>query len=660
MTAEPAPSPPLAARLAAIARQEQFLEVVDRDEAMRRFLAAVEPHALAPETVGLWDALGRVLSGDVSAPVDAPPFDRSVVDGFALRAVDTEGATEASRRRLRLNAEVLACGTASAIEVEAGMATVIATGANMPRGADAVVLVEETEVEETADGAFVVLRKPAAPGQFIGSAGSDIARGETMLRRGARIGAREIAQLAAVGIAEIAVVRRPVVAVLSTGDELVPPGRPLRPGAIYDANGAAIAATVAENGGVPLPFGIIPDDADRLAAAMEQALAAADLVVLSGGTSKGAGDLSTRVIARLGAPGILVHGVALKPGKPLCLAKVREKPLVVLPGFPTSAMFTFHAFVVPVIRTLAGLPTEPETEFEATLSTRLASERGRSEFVMVSLVENPDDGFAAVPTAKGSGAVTAFAQADGFVEVPALTDAVDAGTRVRVRLFGRQVTAPDLVIAGSHDLGLDVLASAVADQGFGARILALGSAGGLAAARRGECDIAPIHLFDPKTATYNASFLTPGLTLVPGWRRMQGVVFRPGDPRFEGLTAAEAIRIAAGDPALVMVNRNVGSGTRALMDRHLAGARPKGWWNQPKSHNAVAAAVARGSADWGLSIRTVAELYGLGFLPLAEEDYDFAVVAARAARPAVAAFLAALRNPAVLDTLARLGLEPRS
>lgn len=650
------PLPPGAARLAAIARQEQFLEVVDREDAMRRFLAAVEPRPLPAETVGLLAALGRPLAADILAPVDAPPFDRSGVDGFALRAADTIGASEATPVRLRLNGEVLTCGRAPETEVRAGTATVIATGAPIPRGADAVVLVEQTDIAETPVGPEVILVRPAAPGQFIGSAGSDIARGELMLRAGTVLGAREVAQLAAVGIAEVAVVRRPVVAVLSTGDELVAPGQPLGPAAVYDANGAVIAATVIENGGTARPFGILPDDAGRLTDAIERALAEADLVVLSGGTSKGAGDLSSRVIARLGEPGILVHGVALKPGKPLCLAKVRGKPLVVLPGFPTSAMFTFASFVVPVIRMLAGLPPEPEAEVVADLPARVVSERGRAEFVMVSLVERTDGGLAAVPTAKGSGAVTAFTQADGFFEVPALTEGVEAGSAVRVRLFGRSVAPPDLVIAGSHCLGLDVIASALGRRGLKVRVLALGSAAGLSAARRGECDIAPVHLFDPRTGTYNAPFLTQGLSLVPGWRRMQGVVFRPGDPRFEGRSAADAVRAVLADPETVMVNRNVGSGTRALVESLVGPARPTGWWNQPKSHNAVAAAVSRGSADWGVSIRTVADLYGLGFLPLAEEHYDLIVVDARRNRPAVRSFLEALQQADVAERLAALGL----
>ncbi len=647
-----------ASRIAAIARQEQFLEVVDRDEALARFLASVPPRRLGSETLPLLSALGRVLAADFAAPADAPPFDRANVDGFALRAQDTANASEAQPIRLRINADLLTCGSVPTTEIETATATVIATGAMLPRGADAVVLVEETEIDEIAsDGPYVVITRPAMAGQFIGSAGSDIARGETLLRAGTKIGAREIAQLAAVGLNIVRVFRRPRVAVISTGDELVAPGGPLRAGGIYDANGAAITAAAIENGAEATFRGIVRDDVDSLAAAMSRALFDADMVVLSGGTSKGAGDLSTRVIARFGKPGILVHGVAVKPGKPICLAKVYGKPLVVLPGFPTSAMFTFNAFAVPVIRAMAGLAPKSDAVVDAMLPTRVSSERGRTEFIMVSLVKGRD-GLVAVPTAKGSGTVTAFAQADGYIEVPALTDSVDAGSPVRVQLLGPHVAAPDLVIAGSHCLGLDVIAGALAPEQLRVRTLSVGSSAGLAAARRGECDIAPVHLFDPSTQTYNAPFLTPGLSLVPGWRRMQGVVFRPGDDRFEGLGAQSALERALGDPSLVMVNRNVGSGTRALVDRALGAARPKGWWNQPKSHNAVAAAVHRGSADWGISIATVANLYGLGFLPLAEEHYDFILVDARRERPGVRAFFEALGDPAARERLKALQLYP--
>jgi len=638
------------------ARQEQFLEVVSADEARARFNRHLDLAPLPPEAVALAAALGRVLAHDVAAPGDAPPFDRANVDGFAVRAADTAGATDATPGRLRLTAEVLVCGRAPALAVAPGFATAIATGGVIPRGADAVVMIEQTDLVESADGPTIDIRRAVAPGQFIAYAGSDIARGETLLRRGARIGSREIGMLAACGLAGIEVVRQPRVAVLSTGDELVEPGQPLRPGSVYDSNGAILAAAIAETGGEPVRLGAFADDEAVLEAAVRRALEDCDMVVLSGGTSKGAGDLSHRILSRLGAPGILVHGVALKPGKPLCLAVAGRKPIVVLPGFPTSAIFTFHAFVAPVIRAFAGLPEEAERTVEAMIPVRIASELGRQEFVLVALVEG-DGGPIAFPSAKGSGAVTAFSQADGFVQVDALVTVVDAGTPARVTLLG-DARAPDLVIVGSHCVALDVVLGALAEQGFSARSIPVGSLGGVAAARRRECDLAPVHLLDPETGRYNIHLQAPGLALVPGWRRMQGVVFRSGDARFAGRTAEQAVAAALADADCLMVNRNAGAGTRVLIDRLLGRARPAGYGNQPRSHNAVAAAVAQGRADWGVAIEPVARLYGLGFVPLAPEHYDFLLLESRQARPAVQAFLAALRDPAIRDRIRAAGMQP--
>ena len=639
----------------AAARQEQFLEVVSAEDARARFEQHLDLAPLPAETVTLAASLGRVLSADVAAPTDAPPFDRANVDGFALRAADTAGASEVTPRRLTLNAEVLACGHAPALTVAPGSATAIATGGVIPRGADAVVMIEHTELVDGAAPA-IDLRRTAAPGQFISYAGSDIARGETLLRRGARISSREIGMLAACGFAAIDVVRRPRVAVLSTGDELTEPGKPLKTGAVYDSNGAIIAAAVTEAGGEAISCGAFPDDETALTAAVTRALGTCDMVVLSGGTSKGAGDLSYRIISRLGAPGVIVHGVALKPGKPLCLAVAQGKPIAVLPGFPTSAIFTFHAFVAPVIRAKAGLPPEATVTVDATVPMRIPSELGRKEFVLVALVEGAD-GQIAFPIGKGSGSVTTFSQADGFIEVDALASAVDAGTRATVTLIGR-ARAPDLVIAGSHCVALDAVLSALTDQGIAARTIAIGSMGGVAAARRGECDLAPIHLMDPQTGIYNEQYAREGLTLVRGWQRMQGIVFRPGDARFEGKSARDALAGALADPACLMVNRNAGAGTRILIDQLLGSARPAGYGNQPRSHNAVAAAVAQGRADWGVAIQSVAAMYGLGFLPLSPENYDFLAVASRRERPAFVAFLTALHDPAVRARIAALGMTP--
>lgn len=655
-------TPTTSALLAAVrqaARQEQFLEVVPPEEAQARFAAAVDFSPQGSETVTLAAALGRILAADLSAPIDVPPFDRSGVDGFAVRATDTTGATEQTPRRLSLNPEVIACGSWPRGEVMPDTATTIATGGMIPRGADAVIMIEHTDLLETAQGPAIDVFRAAPPGQFIGFAGSDIARGETLLRKGTRITSREIGMLAACGFASVAVIRRPKVAVLGTGDELVQPGEPLRPGAVYDSNSPIIAAAVTEAGGEPVMFGAYPDDARALEAALQRALAECEIVLLSGGTSKGAGDLSYRIVSRMAR--VLVHGVALKPGKPLCLAvadsEQSAKPIVVLPGFPTSAIFTFHTFVAALIRARAGLPNEAAPTVSARVPVRIASELGRQEFVLVALTDGTD-GLTAFPTGKGSGAVTAFSQADGFLAIDALANALDAGTTADVTLIGAQERLPDLVIMGSHCVALDCVLSRLAEQGIAARSIAIGSQGGVTAITRGECDIAPVHLLDPAGQTYNKHLLKPGLSLVRGWERMQGFVFRDGDPRFVGKSAAEALRAALADPACLMVNRNAGAGTRILIDRLLAGVRPPGYANQPRSHNAVAAAVAQNRADWGIAIESVARMYGLGFLPIAPEHYDFLIADSRRERPAVQAFLAALRDPAVRASISAVGMRP--
>jgi putative molybdopterin biosynthesis protein len=647
----------LLAAVRAAARQEQFLEVVSADEARARFRKHVAMTPLDGVTVTLAESLGAVLARDVTAAADAPPFDRSGVDGFAVRASDTQGASEKTPKHLRLNAEIIASGHLPKVEVKSGNATTIATGGVIPRGADAVLMVEQTELIEKDGKPTIEIRRAVAPGAMVAFAGSDIARGEMLLRKGTLLGSREIGMLAACGMGSVNVVRRPKVAVLSTGDELLPPGETLRPAGIYDSNGAIIAAAVREAGGEPAALGIIPDDELALEKALRHALATSDIVVLSGGTSKGAGDISHRVVSKLGSPGVIVHGVALKPGKPLCLAIVDGKPLAVLPGFPTSAIFAFHAFVAPVIRAWAGLPAEATQTIEARVPMRIPSELGRQEFVLVSLIAG-NDAAVALPTAKGSGSVTSFSQADGFVVIDALASSIEVDTVQQVTLIGSATRAPDLVITGSHDVALDIVLGAIAEQGFRARTIAVGSQGGANAAARSECDIAPVHLVDPASGKYNVHLVAPGLSLIPGWRRMQGVVFRADDKRFGGANAQEVIKSLLADASCLMVNRNAGSGTRALVDELLAGARPAGYANQPKSHNAVAAAVAQGRADWGVAIEPVAALYGLGFLPLGPEHYDFLLVDSHRNRPAVQAFLDALRDEQVRERIREIGMQP--
>jgi putative molybdopterin biosynthesis protein len=648
------------AALSRLARQDQFLEVVGRDEAIARFRRHLRLEPLGSEQVPLAQALGRVLAEPVIAGVDVPNFDRSNVDGFAVRAGDTGGASERAPKVLRLNAEVLTPGVEPRLPLEPGTATLIATGGMVPRGADAVVMVEHTDMQSDTrdeDGpALVEIRRPAAAGQFIAFAGSDLARGETVLRAGQVVTSREIAMVAAVGCAAVAVYRKPRVAVLSTGDEIVAPGTPLRPGAVYDSNAAILAAAVEEAGGAPVPLGIGRDDEDTLARLVNEGLATCDMVLMSGGTSKGVGDLCYRAVARFDDPGVIVHGVAIKPGKPVCLAVTAGKPLIVLPGFPTSAIFTFHEFVAPVIRALAGLPRQQADRVAATLPLGITSERGRTEYKMVSLVERAGDGgLAAYPIMKDSGSVTAFSQADGFIAIGQHAESVAADTQVSVQLIGRERRLADLVIVGSHCVGLDVLIERLQAEGVAVKAMNVGSTGGLAAARRGECDLAPIHLMDAATGEYNRPFLDASLELVVGYRRLQGIAFRKGDARFEGRSASEALAAALAARDCLMVGRNAGSGTRILLDRLLAGARPAGYWSQPKSHNAVAVAVVQNRADWGLTIASVARQYDLGFIPVQDEHYDFAVPRARLDRAPVQKFRILLEDTAVRAALSARG-----
>jgi putative molybdopterin biosynthesis protein len=713
------------------AGQEQFLQVLDRDEAERRFRAAVDLAPLGIEAVALSNALGRVLAADVTSPVDVPSFDRSNVDGFAVVAEDTFGASEEVPRLVRLAGEVIHTAVVPQTVVGPGEAVSIATGGMMPRGADAVVMVEHANVvsgfsrtDEVSEGSqtgpaegghHVQISRAVTAGSGVSFAGTDITAGETVLRRGQVLTSRDTGVLAAIGVATVDVWRKPTVAILSTGDEIIPPGQPMQPARIYDSNAQVLADAVRELGGEPRRLGIVPDDIDALRAKLLEALDTADVVLLSGGTSKGAGDVSYRVVAELTDPGIVAHGVALKPGKPICLAATGGRPVVVLPGFPTSAIFTFHEFVAPVLTSMAGRGVEERAAVQATLAVRVNSEIGRTEYLLVGLVEAPDTGpakaghyvapdkgpakaghyvasdtgpakaghnvasdtgpaeaghylaadtgpaqaghYVAYPMGQGSGSVTTFSRADGFTTIGRHEEIVPAGAIVSVQLLGRELQLADLVVIGSHCIGLDYLLGALQASGVRSKFLAVGSTAGLDAAKRGECDVAGIHLLDPKTGEYNRPCLTPDLTLLPGYGRLQGIVFRKGDARFEGRAADEAIASATADRSCVMVNRNQGSGTRALIDRLLGGSKPAGYAVQPRNHNAVAAAVVQGRADWGVTLDTVARHAGLGFIPVQHEHYDFAVPKTRAERPGVKAFAARLVDPATREHLVRLGMR---
>ena len=638
-------------------RQHQFLNVIDRDTALARFRSHLDLAPLESQSVALADLLGRVLAEDVCAPVDVPGFDRSNVDGFAVRAQETFGASEDKPATFRLHSTAILAGTRPTNEIAPGRAVAVATGAVVPRGASAVVMIEDTE----RVGEHLLVRRPAEPGANITFAGTDIGRGETVLFRGTMLTSRETGVLAALGF------ERCVWSAGRGSESSQPATNSGTRGANFPSGACSIAThecsptSISELGAEPAPYGIVPDDLDKLRDVFRRAVAECDVVVLSGGTSKGSSDVSYRVVGEFGPPGIIVHGVALKPGKPLCLAVAakspRPVPVAVLPGFPTSAIFTFQEFVAPILNELAGRPPSPTAAITAVLPARVNSERGRTEFVLVGLVPGNDSSLVAVPMGKGSGSVTAFGRADGFITIPRQREYLEAGERVEVRLLGVGLRPADLIVIGSHCIGLDFLLGRLRTRGFTAKVLAVGSTAGLEAARRGHCDLAGVHLLDPATDTYNRAFLDDSLELIPGYARLQGIVFRRGDARFEGKDITGAVGAALADPACVLVNRNAGSGTRVLIDRLLAGATPPGFLAEAKTHSAVVAAVVQGRADWGVAIEPTIRGQNLGFIPLRDEQYDFVVPRSRLNRPPVVAFRKLLGDESIRAELMRLGFR---
>jgi len=640
-------------------KQQQFLNLATAEEAEERFWEAVQPQPLGEELVMLEDAHGRILACDIVARHNVPYFDRSNFDGFALRAEDTFGAQETAPILLTLNPEILACGVVPQEDVAPGTATTISTGGVLPRGADGVVMIENTFPFKNAEPAenMIQVLKPIVPNTGVSLAGSDIGAGEVVLRIGELLGYRETGTLAALGEANVSVWRRPKVAVISTGDELIAPGEQMEMGKVYDSNSTVIAHAVEELGCEAVRFGIVPDDEAQLETVLRKALAL-DFVLLSGGTSKGEGDLNYRVFEKFRNPGVLVHGVSLKPGKPLCLAVLDGIPAAILPGFPTSSTFTFSKFIAPVLRKLAGLTPERSAHVQANVPLRLNSDKGRTEFNLVHLVRN-EDGFSAYSTGKGSGSITGFARADGFMEIPRTTEMLEAGEDTTIHLLGESTRPSDLMIIGSHCVGLDFLLGEMQKRGVSCKFLAVGSMGGILAAQRGECDLAGTHLLDEASNQYNSHLLTAELALIKGYRRSQGLLFRKDDSRFALVKQnfQETIRQLMEDKNVRMINRNLGSGTRILLDRLLAGQRPSGFFQEAKSHNSVAAAIAQKRADWGIAIRSVAEDSGLDFFPIQDEEYDFIIPNKRLNRPEVRQFINLLQEANIQSQLNKLGLS---
>lgn len=399
-----------------------FASTIPLDEA-RAILDAAARALTRVETCALDAIAGRVLAEDVTAEADVPPFARAMMDGYAVRAADTAGASADAPRVVAVGGRVFT-GEVFAGAITAGTAVEIATGAPLPAGADAVVMVEDTQA--TADGR-VAIHAAASPGQHVGRAGADIARGAVVLRAGDVLLPSRVGVLAALGRTAATVLARPRVAVVSTGNEIVAPGRPLAPGQIYDINRYTLAAVIAAHGGVAQAVDAAGDTLDALDRAVDAALAS-DLVVFSGGSSVGDRDLVLDVLRRRGE--VLFHGIATRPGKPTAFGRLGDVPVFGMPGNPTSCLTNAYVLLVPFLRRLAGLPAHRPRIVAAPLARRVTSGAGRHQFYTVRLVDGR-----AEPAFKASGDITSMAHADGYIEIAAEVTAVDAGTGVDVILF---------------------------------------------------------------------------------------------------------------------------------------------------------------------------------------------------------------------------------
>jgi len=376
------------------------------------------------ERVALDEADGRVAAADVTAPADVPPFDRAAMDGYAVRAEDTFGTGRQDPRVLAMVEKVLT-GEMPSKAISPGECAEIATGAPMPPGADAVVMVEETD---RADGDVRVrVLTPVYPRQNVGRRGADITAGQTVVRAGDLVNPSRVGAIAALGSGAIDVYARPRVAILSTGNEIAEPGRPLAPGEIYDINRFTLAAVIRRHGGVPVPHPTAPDTIDGLEAAVDACLAE-DLVVFSGGSSVGERDLILDVLARKGE--VVFHGIAVKPGKPTAFGRIAGTPVLGMPGYPTSCLSNAYMLLVPLLRLMARLPAYEPRTVTLPLAARVVSTTGRHQFYTVRIADG-----SAVPAFKQSGDITSMALADGYIEIPAQTDIVEKGEMVVVKLL---------------------------------------------------------------------------------------------------------------------------------------------------------------------------------------------------------------------------------
>ena len=592
-----------------------FIRDVPAARALEAWQAARDaagcPERLPAITVPVTEAAGLVTAAPVWATRSSPPFDAAGMDGIAIRAADTLGASETSPVYLAPDAY-----------------DVIDTGDPMPAGRDAIVMREHVHYD--TEGRAELLAA-APPYQHVRSIGEDVSAGELLLPEGHRLRPADLAAAVAAGAKQLSVRKRPLVLILPTGDEIVPIGTEPGPGEILDTNSLMLAAQAREAGCEARILPIEPDSPQRIAAAVTAAAAGCDLLIVIAGSSAGRDDYTARVVSATGT--LAVHGVAVRPGHPVVLGVVGQTPVLGAPGYPVSAALTFDIFAVPMLAGLSGAPPRRRPVTAAKLARKLASPLGMDDWVRVRLGAVGGD-LVATPLPRGAGVLTSLVRADGLLVVPAGVEGHHAGSTVSVELLrGLDEIARTIVAIGSHDLVLDLAASALRadDPLITLASSNVGSLGGLVALRDGLCHIAGSHLLDLASGEYTLPYVdrvfgssAPDVAVVRLVHREQGLMVAPGNPlRLGGIEDLTR-------PGVRYVNRQRGAGTRVLLDHRLAeqGIPPdaiSGYAREEPTHLAVAAAIAAGRGDAGLGITAAARAFGLDLVPVTWEPYDLVV-----------------------------------
>ena len=603
-----------------------YLEDIPLDEARSLWQDTLNSigrsEQLQGEGVPLHEAIGRITAEPVWAKLSSPHYHAAAMDGYAVSASDTDGSTETSPILLPVPQD----------------ATYVDTGNPMPDLANAVIPIED--VQETGNPPYAIeIRSSTSPWRHVRAMGEDMVATELVLPANHTLRAVDLGAIAGCGHSQVIVRRRPTVAVIPTGTELVPPGSAVQPGDILEYNSLMLAAQVEQWGGLPTRWPIVPDQQQAITEAVYEAAKNHDLILLNAGSSRGSQDFSAAVIKELGT--VLVHGVAVRPGHPVILGTIKMHspasqepaftPIIGVPGYPVSAALTGEIFVEPLLSHWLGRrPAQPPT-LQATLTRKVLSPAGDDEFMRVS-VANVGKRTIATPQSRGAGIISSMVRADGIVQIPRFSEGFPAGHTVTVHLYRSQQDIENTLLAiGSHDLTLDLLGQYLALSPHRVRFASsnAGSIGGLIALRRKECHVAGIHLLEPETGDYNTSYVRKYLPrqpirLVTLVHREQGLIIANGNPkRLSGLTdlARKDVRL---------VNRQRGAGTRLLLDYELnkIGLTPHniaGYEHQEYTHLALAAAVSSGIADCGLGIRAAASALDLDFLPMSTERYDLAI-----------------------------------